>query len=432
MKKTSRVVTKCGSCESSALTPVLFLGYLPPVNKMTSVGAPLEEQPGYPAELLRCSRCSLVQIGCIVDKEVLFPSDYPYTSSTTKNLRENFAALAVEVKQLMKLDEKDLVVDVGSNDGNLLTNFVGTCRVLGVTPEDVGRTAEAKGVNTIIDYFGSEVAKVVVRGHGRAKVVTCTNCFAHVDDVDDFVAGIKEVLTPEGIFITESHYLPALIEDLQYDTIYHEHLRYYSLRSLGKLLEDRGFFVFDAKEIETHGGSIRVFASLTPKERSLELEELLEEEDEVLSPANWKRFKQATVQSKILMHSLIVDLIDSARSHDEIPVKIFGVGAPSRATTLVNYMGLDDVVIDAVVEVAGSRKIGSYMPGTKIPIISEDALFDFNDQPDYALLLSWHIADELIPKLRAKGYHGKFIVPLPIPKVIDSLEELHDVDVLPV
>ena len=239
MKKlNSRAVTKCQISNSKKLESLIFLGYLPPVNTLRKIGSTPEEEISFPAELLYCKKSKLAQLGCIVDKEILFPYSYPYTSSTTKVLRENFADLYKDTSKIINLHKDDLIVDVGSNDGNLLGNFRGKHRVLGVTPEKIGEIAIKKGIPTIIDYFNKRTSSKIIKKYGKAKIITATNVFAHIDDINSIVKSIKQTLKEDGVFISESHYLLPLIQTVQYDTIYHEHLRYYSLESLNFLLKN--------------------------------------------------------------------------------------------------------------------------------------------------------------------------------------------------
>jgi len=407
----SVVVERCQVCNHPNLDSILFLGYLPPVNRMSTIGEKPHEQPSYPAQLLYCPHCHLVQLGLIVDPQVLFPPEYPYTSSTTKILRENFAELYTECGTVIDLKKDDLVVDIGSNDGNLLSNFRGHHRVLGITPEKIGHIAIERGIPTIIDYFCEKVVSQILSEHGPARLVTATNVFAHIENVNHIVELILRIIKPGGVFISESHYLLPLIETLQYDTIYHEHLRYYSLHSLQYLLESHGLEIFHAKRIPTHGGSIRVYAARKgdyPVRPSVP--ELLDAEKPiVLDKQNLLEFRNRVILAKLRLHQMLLEIKEKGE-------RIYGISAPSRASTLINYVGLDDGVIDCVLEIQGSYKIGKYVPGTLIPVEEESRLF--NDQPEYALLLSWHIADELMPKLRQKGFKGKFIIPLPMPKIV--------------
>ena len=413
MEWTSKVVEKCQICNNEKLEPILFLGYLPPVNQMHKVGEKPHEQPSYPAQLLYCEKCHLVQLGLIVNPKILFPPEYPYTSSTTKILMENFAELYKECKTIVKLGREDLIVDIGSNDGNLLSNFKSNHKVLGITPEEIGKLAIERGIPTIIDYFNKEVVEKVKKEHGKAKVITATNVFAHIDNINDITELIMDLLADDGVFISESHYLLPLIETLQYDTIYHEHLRYYSLHSLKFLLKKHGFEVIHAKEIPTHGGSIRVYAARkdTYQVRDSVNKILKWEKKEIINKNSLMKFKDKVVISKLKLHSLLLNIKRSGK-------RIYGVGAPSRASTLVNYIGIDDGIMDYVMEIKGSHKIGKCMPGTLIAVVEESKLYD--DQPDYALLLSWHIAEELVPKIKEKGFKGDFIVPLPKPRILKS------------
>jgi hypothetical protein len=404
----SVLVERCQVCGGRDLRSILFAGFLPPVNTMAPIGTRPNEQPAYPAELLQCPTCRLVQLGLIVDPAVLFPPHYAYTSGTTRILRENFAELYQEVMRLYPMAKSDLAVDVGSNDGTLLSNFHRAGhRVCGVEPTDTYKIAVQSGIPTVNAFFGPAAVSQVVAQHGPAKIVTATNVFAHIEHVHAIVESILSMLDEDGIFISESHYLMPLIETLQYDTIYHEHLRYYALQSLKHLLEMHGLEVIHARSIPTHGGSIRVYASRQgrlPVQPSVD--EILALEERTLTWDRFMDFRRRVSQSKLDLMALLKEI----RGNGE---RVYGVGAPSRASTMVNYVGLDDSIVDCVLEIQGSYKIGKMMPGTLIPVLEEAKLF--TDQPEYALLFSWHIADELIPKLRRKGFNGKFIVPLPLP-----------------
>jgi len=407
-------VDECQVCGTGNLQSIMFIGYLPPVNTMPKVGSRPEEQPAYPAEMLRCPKCTLVQLGCTVDPAILFPPTYPYTSGTTRILRENFAELAREAAPMLGLTADDLVVDVGSNDGTLLGAFKAQGhRVCGVEPTNASKIALEKGIDTHVAFFGPDAAKHVVGKHGKAKVVTAANCFAHIEDVHTIVSSVLDMLGPEGVFISESHYLLSLVETLQYDTIYHEHLRYYSLGALQFLFDQHGLEVFHAKRIPTHGGSIRVYAAKKgqrPVQPSVK--EILALEDKGLSPAAYVAFKKAVVQSKVGLHALLKDIKAAGKTVD-------GVGAPSRSSTLINYVGLDDGIIDSVLEIKGSYKIGKYVPGTMIPVVDESEKLA-SKPADYLLLFSWHIADELMPKLKKSGFKGDFIIPLPEPHIVPN------------
>jgi C-methyltransferase C-terminal domain/Methyltransferase domain/Putative zinc binding domain len=402
----------CQVCGSTRLDSVLSLGYMPPVNQMVPIGQLPRQQPWFPTTLLHCRDCELVQLGLAVDPVIIFPPEYPYTSGTTKLLRDNFADLALESSGLLGLKPQDLVIDIGSNDGTLLSNFKNAgYRVLGIEPTDVGDIANAHGIPTMKRYFGVAAAQDAVRDHGRATVVTAANCFAHIEDVHAIVDGILAMLSDDGVFISESHYLIPLLDTLQYDTVYHEHLRYYSLASLKHLLEMHELEVFHARPIPSHGGSIRVYATRrgTRSVQDSVARMLAAEPRGEAMAERLVKFRNDVVLSKLRLMSMLRDLKEKG-------ARIAGISAPSRASTMVNYVGLDEGLIDYVCEIAGSLKIGKCMPGTAIPVVDEAKLFD--DQPDCALIFSWHIADELAPKLRAKGFRGRLITPLPAPREI--------------
>jgi hypothetical protein len=225
---------------------------------------------------------------------------------------------------------------------------------------------------------------------------------------------ILRLLKQDGVFISESHYLPALVKTLQYDTIYHEHLRYYSLSSLSYLLMMHGLEIIHAKYIPTHGGSIRVYAA---RKNSYKIRNsvpsILEEEKK--NPFNREKmewFRKQVVMTKLKLYSLLQSIKKSGK-------RVYGIGAPSRASTLINYIGIDDGIIDYVLEVKGSHKIGKYIPGTLIPIAEESLIF--KNSPEYALVFSWHIAEELMAKLKQKGFRGDFIIPLPNPRIVKNI-----------
>jgi hypothetical protein len=404
----------CQICGHAPLDDVLSLGYMPPVNQMVRTGVAPQQQPWFPTNLLHCRNCELVQLGLAVDPVIIFPPDYPYTSGTTKLLRDNFADLARESRAMLDLGKDDLVVDIGSNDGTLLSNFKDAGhRVLGIEPTDVGEIANKRGIPTIKRYFGAAVAREVKNEHGPAALVTAANCFAHIEDVHTIVDAIGEMLGPRGVFISESHYLIGLLDTLQYDTVYHEHLRYYSLASLKYLLEMHGLEVFHARPIPSHGGSIRVYAARrgTQKVQDSVRDMLAAEPRGEGMAERLASFRRDVLLSKLRLLAILRELKEKG-------ARIAGISAPSRASTLVNYVGLDEAIIDYVCEIPGSLKIGRYMPGTQIPVVEEARLY--SDQPDYALIFSWHIADELAPKLRAKGFRGQLITPLPVPRFVQA------------
>jgi len=409
LKNFSKPVIRCQISNSKKLESLIFLGYLPPVNTLRKIGSIPEEETSFPAELLYCNKSKLAQLGCIVNKEILFPYTYPYTSSTTKILRDNFVNLYKDTIKKIDLKKNDLIIDIGSNDGNLLSNFKKNHKVLGVTPEKIGKLAIKKGIPTIIDYFNQKTSSKIIKRFGKAKIITATNVFAHIDKINSVVKSILKTLKYDGIFISESHYLLPLIRKVQYDTIYHEHLRYYSLASLNYLFKKHNLEIIDVKEIPTHGGSIRIYSARKGIYKiSKSVKRQFKIENKFLNKKSFNQFKKNIVSSKVNLFNLIKKIKEKNKI-------IYGVGAPSRASTLINYLGLDQDIIDCVLEIKGSYKIGNYVPGTKIPILNENILS--KKKPHYLILFSWHIKNELKSNLKKKGFKGKFIIPLPTPKI---------------
>ncbi|MDP3725363.1 MAG: glycosyltransferase [Nanoarchaeota archaeon] len=409
---TSKVVTRCEICGYAPLLPILFLGYLPLVNDFRPIGERPKEEASYPAEIVYCDRCHLVQSGLIINSKIIFPASHPYVSGATKILRDNFTELYRECVGMFALGPDDLIVDIGSNDGNLLSNFKDRHKVLGVTPEDMGRVAIEKGIPTILDYFSKEVASRIAKEYGAAKIVTATNVFAHMDNVNEVVESILAILKDDGLFISESIYLPELIRLNQFDTVYHEHLRHYSLHSLGYLLEMHGLEIIHAKKISSHAGSIRVYASRKGRHRVMDtVAPLLEaEKNSVLQKKNLLDFRKRTTLAKLELASILFEIKKERK-------QVYGIGAPCRGTTLIHCVGIDEETVGCVLEMKGSNRIGKYVPGTMIPVLEESRLYA--DQPEYALIFSWPVADEIIPKLKEKGFRGKYIVPLPAPRILD-------------
>ena len=405
-----KIINRCQISGSKKLYKIINLGFLPPVNQLFKTNSNINKQNFFHTELLYCSISKLVQINVIVDKKIVFPRSYPYTSSTTKILRDNFKELYEEVKKILILKKKNFIVDIGSNDGNLLSNFSKDFKVLGVTPENVGKLAVKRGIPTIIDYFDKNIANKIKKKYGKPNIVTATNVFAHIDNPNKLIKEILDLLDKDGVFISESHYLLPFLKKTQYDTIYHEHLRYYSLESLKYFFSKYNLKIFHAKKIQTHGGSIRVYASKNKNYKTKKsVRKILDEEKKYINLNNFKKFKVKTVNSKLKLMKILNDIKSKNKT-------IYGISAPSRASTLINYVGIDENIIDCVLEISGSKKIGKYIPGTEIPILNEKILY--RKQPDYVLIFSWHIFDEIKKNLRKKGYKGKFIVPLPSPKIV--------------
>jgi hypothetical protein len=381
-----RRVKKCGLC-GGELRLVLSLGSSPPTCVMVPVGDRQVERH-YPLDLLYCEACTLAQLSVVVNPMVMFPAEYPYSSGNSRALHDDFADLAAQATGWAHgLTFDDLVVDVGANDGTLLSKF-GDCRKVGVEPTRQAQHIKGSVYRAFLD---ERVAMQIVKTHGKAKVVTACNVLAHVEDIDETMRAIACLLADDGILIAENHDLKSVVEG-QWDTVYHEHLRFWSPYSFHALLAKHGLAARTWHEIPTHGGSFRMMAQRGRNGRS------------PLRPNyDFKTLRQCA--------------IDARRAIREAATGVYGIGATARATTLINYCGLDVEDVECVCEVAGSDKIGHYIPGTRIPVVDEAKLFE--EQPP-AILFSWHLADRIVPKLRERGYHGDITVPLEATRQLEA------------
>jgi quercetin dioxygenase-like cupin family protein len=380
-------VKECGGCRSGNLLPLFDMGSQP----LAEGGSAYS----YPLALVQCQNCGLVQLSYIVDQAEVFRPAHPYATGNSAVLREHYGRLARDLQGNLLIG--DLVVDIGANDGTLLRSFSGRrgnpgLKLMAVEPTDQIRKPATYGnqapLEVYQEFFTAELASRISSAHGAAKVITALNVLAHVPDVHDFLDGVALLLDDDGVFVTENHDLASITEGLQIDTIYHEHLRYYTPGTLCHLLEQHGLRVTSVEPTPMHGGSFRVRARKAV-------------------PSFQGRARSAATA----LRAMLWQFIDKHQA-------VYGIGATTRATPLIHYAGIKDL-IDYVCERAGSDKIGTYIPGTSIAVVDEARLIA--DQPPYALLLSWHIAGDIIPKLRAAGYQGQFIVPLPEPKVLDDL-----------
>jgi len=404
----------CQICGARDLQSVIELCFSAPCDSLLTAAQLQEAETAYPLNLLRCRGCGLVQIDYVVDPKKLFFPEYPYRSGITETLRRNLHAIAAHVSDRVGLSDRALVVDIGSNDGTILEGFKAKgMRVLGVEPTNIARIAIANGIPTINAFFDHTVARRVVAEHGRVGLATAANVFAHVNTLTSLLEGIGEMLEDGGHFVSESHYMLSILDTLQYDSIYHEHLRYYLIRPLQNLFERHGFTLVDAERIPNYGGSIRVYAR-----KGLghpvggRIAGLLAEEDRAgaYDDATYVRLAERIRNSRRELRSLMVRLADEGK-------RVVGIGCPGRCVTLLAYCGITPDLMPYIAEQSTSLKLGLYTPSTHIPIRDEAEMLA--DQPDYALILSWHYADPIVRALREKGLRSKVIVPLPELWILD-------------
>ena len=402
---------RCQITNKDDLELVIDLGHQPLCDTLLTKDQLNKPEKTYPLRLYRSKSLGHGQLDYVVPGEEVYYPDYPYRPGITKEVIDHHSKRANQAIKKHNIAENSLIVDIGSNDGTLLSNFKGKYKILGIEPTAVSKIANSKGIKTINKQFNYDHAKTIKKKYGKADLITATNVFAHIEDIHQVMKSIKLILKKDGVFISESHYLFDLISTLQYDTVYHEHLRYYSLRSLKKLFSLYNMEIFDITKIPTHGGSIRVYSSLKGKYKiSKNVIKLLKKEQ------TGRKFEKKLLNfsrnisiSKLKINSLIY-------KYKLMGKKIVGISSPSRSSTLINYLGLDHNIIDYICEINGSLKIGKNIPGTNIPVVDENILF--KDQPDIAIVFSWHIYKELVKKIKKKGFKGKFMIPLPNPKII--------------
>lgn len=408
------ILKTCRICQGTSLRPYLNLGFTPPADSFIREQSLQQPETHYPLEVYLCQGCGMSQLGYTVPPDILYQHDYPYESSTTRAGRTHFFDFAASVVERFNLGPENLAIDIGSNVGVLLDGFkTKGCRILGIEPSaNIAATAIGRGIETINEFISPKLASQVVESHGKALVVTATNVFAHIDDLGDFMRAINTLLDDRGVLIIEAPHFLKLVKNLEYDTIYHEHLLYISVRPLNKLFNRFGFEVVDVEEIGIHGGSIRIYVSRTgiyPTTKALRDIIAAEEGSRIFDYARLSQFSKDVASHRLKLTTLLRSLKTDGFS-------LVGVSAPAKGMTLLNYSHIGPEVLDFVTE-KSLLKIGLYTPGTHIPILPDSALAD--RQPDYALLLAWNFADEIIENLkeyRDKG--GKFIIPIPEPRIV--------------
>ena len=404
----------CQICSSANLEQILDLGHQAPCDSLLTQAQMDQPEAQYPLRLVRCGDCGLVQIDYVVDPTVLFHKEYPYRSGITATLTQNLHRTTQVIVETYKLKPGSLTVDIGSNDGTLLQGFKNQgMRPLGIEATNIAQIAIRNGIETVQAFFSEAVGRQLTKSHGQAMAITATNMFAHVNNLGDLMRGVDALLAPGGVFVTESHYLLDLLETNQFDSIYHEHLKYYSIRPLIELMRSYDFSVTDVERIPNYGGSIRVYAEkgvnrpMSPRMKDLLA---LEAQSGLNAPERYVRFAEEVRENKLALQELLLSL---KRQGKPVP----GIGCPGRSSTLLNYCGVDPDWMPYIAEQSTSLKLGMFLPGTHVPIVDEKRLFE--EQPEYAMILSWHYAAPIIRKLREAGLRSKIIVPLPHVQIVE-------------
>lgn len=404
----------CQICKSKKLEIILCYGNQPIVQAYLTKEQLNQPETTFPLNLVSCQECGLLQLDYVVDPEIVFPKNYPYRTGLTNMLIRNFRELAAKTIPQYNLKSGDLVIDIGSNDGSLLKEYEEKgLRVLGIEPTDAAKDANKNGVPTIQAFFNKDIVKQIIKKYGPAKLITATNVFAHINNASELAKNVYSLLNKDGVFISESQYFLDTFEKTELDCIYHEHIRFYTLKPLIKLLSNVGLTVTDAERISAAGGSIRVFATKEKRPQTKKVKELVQKEEQagLYDLKKLKTFSEKSIQAKRDLIHLVLECAKKGR--------VVGLGSPARANTLLGFTHLDKDVLDYLGEKSDSPKIGLFTPGTHIPVADEKRIFE--EQPEYVLVLSWHIGEELMKKVRQLGYRGKFIIPLPNPRVIENI-----------
>jgi hypothetical protein len=408
--------TTCRVCGAERLRPFQDLGPMPLANAFLSPGQGFQGERTYPLQVCLCAGCGLVQTPDVVDPEILFQS-YPYLSGISSAMGAHFRACARRVVERLRLVPGDLVVEVASNDGTLLESFRAEgVRTLGVEPAvDVAERARRKGIETVARFFDVRLAEVLRAERGGARVVVANNVLAHVDEPVDFLSGCRALLDggAGAAVVVEVPWLGDLVGGLEYDTIYHEHLCYFSVTALLRLFSEAGLAIDEVERLPVHGGSLRVWASPRKGSHAHGLQAMkwleAEREEGLADFERLSRFAREAGESR----QALVALLKSLRAGG---ASIAACGAPAKGNALLNACRIGPELVEYVVD-KSPLKVGSLTPGMHLPVLPVSALEE--KRPDYALLLAWNLQDEMREQHRgwlAKG--GRFIVPIPRPEVL--------------
>lgn len=410
-------ISTCQVCNSNKLNTILDLGHQPLCDSLLTEKMLNEPEKTYPLRMIWCQNCSGVQIDYCVSGEEVYHPDYPYRSGITKELAVYQESIASFLVQKYNLTSKDLVVDVGSNDGTLLKGFQKMdIKILGVEPTNIAKIANQNGVKTIQAFFDIKKAREIKKEYGSASLIITTNTFAHMQTLGEFIMGAYNLLKEGGVFVNETHYLLDVIAGGQFDTIYHEHLRTYSLKSLITLFNQYDFTVTDVERGDRYGGNIRVYATKGEnKPVSPEVKKLLKLEEE-FGLGKFQTYTKFAMRVKKARLEFMDFLIKAKRAGKQI----VGNSSPARASTLLNYYGVDTELIPYLAEQPTSLKLNMFLPGKHIPIVNNQRLID--EQPDYVVILAWHYAKPITEQLKARGLKSDFVIPLPDFKIVKNSE----------
>jgi SAM-dependent methyltransferase len=407
--------TNCRFCEAPLDLTMVDLGKSPlcesylPADRLESM------EPFFPLHVRVCTQCWLAQLPSFVPPDEIF-HEYAYFSAYSDSWVEHSRTYVDMISDRLELTSDSLVVELASNDGYLLQHFLPkNIPVLGIDPAaNVARAAEERGVPTIVEFFGVELAERLVGEGRRADLVLGNNVLAQVPDINDFIGGVAILLAPGGTATFEFPHLARLLEGLQYDTIYHEHFSYFSLSTIGKIVEAHGLRVIDVEELASHGGSLRVYAAheADSRETAPAVAELIAREDAegLRDPSRYHRFADEVEESKWALLDLLIELRRAGK-------QIVGYGAPGKGNTLLNYCGIRTDFLDYTVD-RNPYKQGRFTPGTHIPILPPERIAE--TRPDAIVILPWNLAREIAAQLAyTQEWGAQLVVPIPTATVLE-------------
>jgi len=404
----------CRFCSAPLCESFADLGMSPLSNSYLSAEELQRPEPFYPLHAFVCSECRLVQLPAQESPETIF-SDYAYFSSYSDSWLEHCRNYVEKICARRNLGSQSRVVELASNDGYLLQYFKQRgIPVLGIEPAaNVAAEAERKGISTLVRFFGTETAKAMCAGQRSADLLVANNVLAHVPDLNDFVEGIRMVLKPDGIATLEFPHLQRLVEQNQFDTIYHEHFSYFSFLTVQRIFLAHGLRIFDADELPTHGGSLRIYVchADSSESESAAVAALAARETQLgyARPEIYARFHE---QVQTVKRNLLRFLIDAREKGKTVA----GYGAPAKGNTLLNYCGIRTDLLAFTVD-RSPHKAGRFLPGTHIPIYNPDRLREV--KPDYVLILPWNLKDEIVGQMNdVRSWGGQFVVPIPRVEVL--------------
>jgi len=406
----------CRHCSTKLERLFMDLGFAPPSNAYLSEADLNKPEQYYPLKVLSCSKCGLVQTVDYASASELFSSEYSYFSSTSKIWIEHARTYCELITERLNLNGKSLVVELASNDGYLLSNFIQKkIPCLGIEPTlSTAECAEKKGIKVYKEFFGCKLAKKIKENDGLADLIIGNNVYAHVPDINDFTKGIKEILKPNGVLTLEFPHLQELIAEVQFDTIYHEHYSYLSLKTVSTIFTKFGLKIWDVERLKTHGGSLRVYGCHAEDPR-----EILSSVNEVLDGECAFGISESEVyeafQSKVERIKLdFIEFLVRAKKEGKLVV---AYGAAAKGNTLLNFSGIKGDLIDCVYDAAKAKQ-GKFLPGSHLPIFPPEAMHEI--QPDYIIIFPWNIVSEVVSQIRSEGQlKSKFVTFVPRVKIID-------------